>query len=166
MAVNLSNLLSSLTTGQLATIDYLAGVDQNGTALTTVSTSWRQYVANTTTPPSNSNVFTFGAGAVVTIGFYGTGAEAFSDADKAYAWQALSLWSSLMGISFKYVSDTTKAEVNFVHASDTYGTAKTPAHTSWRRPGLRQRHRESSGRRRASSTTIMAAALATSLVTR
>ena len=129
MAVNLSNLLSSLTTGQLATIDYLAGVDQNGTALTTVSTSWRQYVANTTTPPSNSNVFTFGAGAVVTIGFYGTGAEAFSDADKAYAWQALSLWSSLMGISFKYVSDTTKAEVNFVHASDTYGTAKKAADT-------------------------------------
>ena len=129
MAANLSNLLGKLTSGQQTTIDYLAGMSQSGSVLTSVATSWVQYAATTTNPPSNPNVFTFGAGSVVTIGFYGTGSHEFTEKEQTYAWQALSLWSSETGIRFKYTSDTTKAQVNFVHASDTYGTVKKAADT-------------------------------------
>ena len=96
------------TPNENADINYIAGVDVN---YATVSRSYAK-------EQSNGVIDTFGAGSTISVGFYNS--SEFTDAAKDNAFQALQLWSGLVGLKFVYSADVTKAQFVFVHTGDTY----------------------------------------------
>ncbi len=111
MTTALSDYLDRLSDSQLATITYLAGFDAD---LQLSDATFNAYFGSTTVTPQTA----LQAGATVTFSFAGN--AGFTAQEKAYAAQALALWSGMCNINFVYTSRPGQATLVFAKAGTTY----------------------------------------------